>query len=222
MEEINLMNLMNYLKNKVVVISLIGMVFAIVAFIYTINFKEELYSATTTLVLTTDSSSSDSITQSDLEINSKLLSTYTEIIKSKKVLNRVIDELDLVYDYEELVEMINVSNKTNTDIINISIESPIANETGLIVNEIAEVFIDEIVLIYNIENTSIIDFGEVSDEPCNINIPLQTLIGFCIGLLISFGMYLSFYYFDKSVRSIEEIESILEYPVLSLVHRKRR
>ena len=57
----------------------------------------------------------------DLQMNKNLVDTYSEIIKSRKVLNPVIKNLKLKYSYGELKEKVSVSPVTNTEIIRVSV-----------------------------------------------------------------------------------------------------
>ena len=57
---------------------------------YTFNLKEPMYKSNTTIVLTAEKNNSGAITQNELTLNKSLVSTYSEIIKSKK---------ELIYPY---------------------------------------------------------------------------------------------------------------------------
>ena len=52
-----------------------------------------MYSSYTTVVLAQQANSNSAITQSDITVNQKLVSTYSEIVKSKLVLQQTIDQL---------------------------------------------------------------------------------------------------------------------------------
>ena len=106
MEELDLKELFNLFLEKKVQIILIVLIFMIVGFIYTLGFVTPMYQSSTTLVLvkgdetavTTDPTTgqvTDSITSTDLTLNSKLVATYSELIKSKSVLRQVISNLNI-------------------------------------------------------------------------------------------------------------------------------
>ena len=81
------------------------------------------YSSSSTILLISSSSNESSLTYNDVSLNKNLVSTYSEIIKSKRVLNQVIENLDLDYNYSSLYSMVSVSSVANTELIKITVES---------------------------------------------------------------------------------------------------
>ena len=179
MEELDLRELFNIFWNKRIQIIIITLVFAILGGIYTFIFTTPKYKSSTTLVLATLSDTnlgktqkngSEAITQTDLTLNSNLVSTYSELIKSKSVLREVIDNLDIKdLDEEELKKDVKVSAVSDTELIEISISNKNASYSSKIANEIAKVFTNKVGDIYNINNVHIVDKAEKADEPYNIN-----------------------------------------------------
>ena len=110
MEELDLKQLFKIFWNKRLHIISIVFIFLIIGSIYTFAFVKPKYQSYTTLVLTQSdlvsvdgvNSSTQGITQSDLSLNKKLVSTYSELVKTKNVLREVIKELKLNIDEEEL------------------------------------------------------------------------------------------------------------------------
>ncbi len=90
MEDIDLKRtIYDFFWNKKIQIILFIILFAIIGGIYTIGFIKPMYTASTTLVLATSSGentqdATNSITTTDVTLNSKLVSTYSELVKSKK------------------------------------------------------------------------------------------------------------------------------------------
>ena len=94
MEELDLKELLNLFWSKIFQILLIVIITTGIGVIYTFGFTTPKYSASTTLVLTgaetTSDAASNSITATDVTLNSKLVSTYRELVRSKKILRQVI------------------------------------------------------------------------------------------------------------------------------------
>ena len=61
------------------------------------------------------------ISFSDLQLSAALTDDYANIIKSRTVLKRVIRQLELDLDYEQLRELIEVNNPESTHIIEIMV-----------------------------------------------------------------------------------------------------
>ena len=225
MEEINLKDLWEYFISKIYIAIIVLMVAILTSNIYILFIQTPLYKSTATLVLTrAESSDSASITQNDINLNQKLVGTYSEIIKSRRVLNKVIKNLKLDTTWDKLQKKIAVSNKADTELISITVTNPDSKLAPDIANEIADVFSDDIVTIYNIQNISIIDYAIESERPFNINYTKQTAIAFIAGLVISCAIIFVMFYFDTTIKSSEEIEEKLGVTVLGSVpiHGKKK
>ena len=95
MEEINIREFLEYLKKYIILIASIVIISIIGTCIYNTNIKVPLYTTYTTIVLTQSSETqvnNSTITQNDILLNQKLVATYSQIIKSKLVLDQVISE----------------------------------------------------------------------------------------------------------------------------------
>lgn len=221
MEEINLKDLFGYFLKKVPIILLVTSLFLAVGIIYTLVIKTPLYKGDTTLILVKQENGYDaptsSQTQSDILLNQKLVTTYSELIKSRKVLNQVIGILKLDSTSSELSKKISVSSVKDTEIIKISVSDENAKDASKIANTIAEVFKYEVMDIYNLQNVTIIDKAEVQDSPYNIEVMKSAVIFFALGFMLSVGVIFVIYYFDTSIKSSEEIENRLGVPVIGNV-----
>lgn len=219
MEELNLKDLFEYYVGKIWYIILIIIISGSLSVIYSTFFKKPMYRSYTTLVLagTGTDSSTDGITQSEVTLNQKLVSTYREIMKSRNVINQVIHNLNLNNTYEYIANNIMVTTEKDTELIKISVSNPDAITAKNIADEIASVFSKEIVKIYNIRNVALIDAGEVAQKPYNINLVKETIIAVLVGFVIGCALIFVLYYFDTTVKSAEEIENKLHLPILGSV-----
>lgn len=220
MEEINLKDLLTYFMKKIPIILLISIIVMTLGMCYTLFFKTPLYHGNVTLILVkkdSDYNSTTTITQNDIVLNQKLVATYTEIIKSRRVLKQVINDLDLEYNASELSNKVSVSSISDTEIIKISVSDEDSKQAVKIANTIAEVFKEEVVEIYSLENVSIIDKAEVQDSPYNIQVARSAILFLALGLGASVMVLFVIYYFDTSIKSAEEIERRLGVPVIGNV-----
>lgn len=216
-EEINLRDFFEYFQKKFLVILLITLVIIAGGLIYSLYFKVPQYKATATIVLASDNTSSSTITQSDITINKNLVSTYAEIVKSKSVLNQVISDLHLGYEYSDLAKKISVSAVSDTQIISITMTDTNANNSYIIANDVAKVFKTKVEEIYNIENVSILDYAEEPSQPANINIIKDTVIYVCAGVLVSLIYLFISIYFDRNVKSVSDVEKSTELPIMGSI-----
>lgn len=231
MEEINIKELFEFFVSKIRIIILITLIVVLGGAVYSLFFQKAKYEATTTLVLTgtaeatntnanqTVEGETTAITQNDLNLNSKLVATYREIIKSKSVVKDVINTLNLDYTVNDLKKKINVSTVSDTEMISITVRTTVATETARIATELANKFSEQIKEIYNIENISIIDKAEIPTAPVNLNIVKQIIIYTLIGFVLSLAIVFAMFYFDTTLKDASQIEK-LGFTVLTSIPQK--
>ena len=219
MEEVDLKELFIYFSKKFSIIVAITILFLLTGFVYTMFIKTPMYKGDTTLILVNRDleNTNQTITQSDIVLNQKLVSTYTQIVKSKKVLKQVIDSLNLNYSYGELCNKVAVSNINDTEIIKISVSDENAEKAANIANAIATVFKEEVSEIYHLENVTIIDKAEIAKKPYNIKLMKTMGISFVGGIAVSIMLLFILFYFDTSIKSSEEVEKKLGVVVIGTV-----
>ena len=224
MEEIDLKEIFLMFWKKKVQIILLILIFMVIGIIYSVGFVTPMYSSSTTLVLAgTESSSStnttgaDSITTSDITINSKLVATYSELVKSKNVLRQVISNLGINVDEANLRQNVSVSSVKDTEIIEITVSNENAGYSAKIANEIAKVFTEKVGEIYNINNVHVVDEAEVSSSPSNVNHAKDIVIFAFIGAVIAIMYVLIANMLDTTVKTQEDIESSIKLPVLASI-----
>lgn len=218
MEEINLKELYSYFKSKILWIVIIIVTTLIVGNVYTILKRVPMYQSNTTIVLVGESK--DGYNQSDSQLNQNLIGTYSEIIKSRKVLSQVIKNLDLKMNVTELSKNIVTTSVEDTEIIKITVSNEKAKIAKKITDEVAKVFSEEIQDIYNLENVAIIDKAELSKNPYNINYVKDNVIYLIVGFVLSFGIVFIMYYFDTSIKSSEVVEEKLGLTVIGVVPKE--
>lgn len=218
MEEINVTELLKYYLSKIAIVIVFVIIGILGSWYYTANMQVPMYKSETSLVLTR-SNESVSITQTDINLNKNLVSTYREIIRSRRILSKVIENLDLDYSEAELKRMIGVASANDTELIVISVKNEDATLAKLIANEIAKVFKEEITKIYNIENISIVDKAVKAKEPYNISLVKQYLVGFALGFILGSGLIVMMFYFDDTIKSQEDIENKVGLSVLTSVEK---
>ena len=218
MEEIDLKELFEFMKSKIFTLIIITVAVCLVGSIYGLFIQKPMYSSYTTVILGSNESSGNStITQNDLTLAKNLVDTYAQIVKSRRVLDQVIDELKLDIDYEELSEKVTVTALNNTEIIKISVSDRDAIKAKNIANVTANYFTAEVVKLYNMKNVNILDKAIQSDKPYNINVAKQLIIYFMIGLVLGLGILFTIFYFDRTIKSVEQVEQKIKLPILGSV-----
>ena len=219
MEELDLKELLMLFWNKKVKIILIIAIFMALGIIYTIGFVTPEYTSSTSLLLanSSDTSKANTITTADITLNSKLVSTYSELIRSKKILSPVIENLGINISYDKLKNNVTVSSVKDTELIKISVTNESATVSAKIANEIAKVFGEKIVEIYNISNVYLLDRAEANAVPSNINHMKDVVIFAFIGLVIAAVYVLIANMLDNTIKTEQDVEATTELLVLSSI-----
>ena len=212
MEEIDLKELFDFIKGKLGTLSIITISVCLLGCIYGLFIQKPMYKSYTTVILGGSESATSAITQNDININRNLVDTYAEIVKSRRVLDQVINELKLDTTYEELHDKITVTALNNTEIIKITVNDADAKKAMNIANVTASYFTDEIVDLYNMNNVNVLDKAFQSDTPYNINVMKQM-----IGFVLAAGILFVIFYFDRTIKSVEQVEQKIKLPILGSV-----
>lgn len=221
METIDLKELFEYYKSKFGIVILFVALVGILGCLYGLFIQKPMYKSSTSIVLISEAKDNSQLTYNDVSVNQNLVSTYSEIVKSKRVLGQVINNLNLNYTYGALSDNIEVSSVTGTQIIKITVTDENSKTAMKVANEIGKVFAKEIPELYNISNVNILDTAEVAPSAYNVNITKQSAIFLLAGLVLGLGVVFVMYYFDRSVKNASQIEDKLKLPVLATVREYR-
>ena len=219
MEELDLKELLMLFWNKKIKIILIIAIFVAIGVIYTIGFVTPVYTSSTKLVLATSNnnttqSTTNTITTTDITLNSKLVSTYSELVKSKNVIRQVISNLKMNIEEEELRKNVTVTSVKDTELIEITVTNKNATDAAKIANEIAKVFTVKVSEIYNINNVHVVDEAETSNSPSNINHLKDIVVFAFMGAVVSVMYVLFANMLDTTIKTAEEVEKEFKIPVL--------
>ncbi len=222
MEELDLKELLEMFWEKKLQIILITAIFITIGVVYSLGFVVPKYQSTTTLLLATNSSSDStgttSITTTDITVNSKLVSTYSDLVRSDKVIRQVISNLAIDEDEEEIRNNVSVTAKADTEIIEIKVKNENPVLAAKITNEIAKVFIDSIIKeYYGMENVYVVDEAEIETEPYNVNHIKDVAIFAFVGIVIASMYVLIINMLDTTIKSSEDIEKITGFTVLASI-----
>ena len=82
---------------------------------------------------------------------------------------------------------------------------------------LSEVFKEEVMEIYNLKNVKVLDSASTPTGADNVNFVKDEIIYFGLGMIASFMLVFIMFYFDKNIRSVEQVESRLGLPILGTI-----
>lgn len=213
--EIDLVELFHVLMSRLWVILLSGIVAAVTAGLVSSFLITPVYTSKTQLYILSKTTSITSL--ADIQLGSQLTQDYMVLVKSRPVLTMVNDNLGLDMEYEQLVDMISITNPANTRILEITVKYPDAYMAKKIVDEIAYVSKHQIAKIMDSEEPTIVEEGVVAETPSSPNIIKNIIIGGFIGIFLAAGIIIVLHLMDDTIKDSEDIEKYLGISTLGLI-----
>lgn len=212
---IDLSKLIKIFKKNLKWLIILPLIFLIVGMILTFLFVQPKYAASTQVLVNQKEKNSDMMAQ-QVQSNIQLVKTYSEIIKSPRILDKVSKKLGGKYSEKELSSMLTVTNQTESQIMNITVTSKNKKDAPKVANKIAKVFSDDASDIMNIDNVSILskanEAKKVEPKPL-----MNGVISVFSGLLVALFIIFIKEVFDRRIKTEEEVEELLRLPVLGSI-----
>ncbi len=213
--EIDLMDLLHIIKSKLWIILLTAILFVVASGLVSNFYITPMYQSAAKLYILTKSTSITSL--ADIQLGTQLTQDYLVLIKSRPVVNKVIEQLGLDLTYEELVNIITITNPTNTRILEIKAEYPNALLAKEIVDEFAEVSRTQIAKIMATEEPTVVEEGYISPYPFSPNLKKNVLIAGVAGVLLTTGIIVILHLMDDTIKNSDDIEKYLAITTLGII-----
>lgn len=219
MEELDLREIFYVLWKRMWIIVLTSILAVLVSGIVSIFFLDDIYSSSTTLIVSkqTGSTNSNEMNLSDVNLARNLVGTYSVILKSNRVLERVISDLDLDMRISNLKSNIDVRSEGNTEIIRISVEDTIPERAMDIANTLSVVFKDEVKTLLNMDNVQVIDTARTSYSPIRPNVKKNVALALVVGLMVGIVIVFVIEFLDNTIKTSEDIQKYLGLPVIGMI-----
>lgn len=157
------------------------------------------------------------ISSTDLSTAQKLVSTYTIMIKSDTVLEKVAEASGLDITASQIRSAMSAEQVNSTEVFVVKITHPVPAIAAQLANAVAEVAPGEIENFVVGSSTRIIDYAKVPTYPTspnrNRNMMLGSLMGFALSML-----YITLrFMLDVRIKSEEDLNLLFELPVLAQI-----
>ncbi|MED3955201.1 Wzz/FepE/Etk N-terminal domain-containing protein [Priestia aryabhattai] len=218
-ESISLKELFQTLKKRLWLIALITIIAAIISAVISFFIITPIYESKTQILVNQTKSDQQLYTGNEVQTNIQLINTYNVIIKSPAILDKVKEELNLDRSVDALNSQITVSSATNSQVVEIIVQDPSSQVATQIANKTAEVFQTQVSKIMKVDNVSILSKAEVKDNvsPVKPQPLFNIVIGIVVGLIVGVGLAFLLEYLDNTIKTEQDIESILELPVIGAI-----
>lgn len=175
------------------------------------------YESTTRIVILSKQNESTNLTYSDVQLGTQLTKDYSELIKSRYVIEQVLDTFMLDMEYEAFIGKVAVVTPSDTRIIDITMTDPDPLRAKEMVDEIRTVAAVRIKEVMDIEAVNVVDEGNLPENPSNPSIPKWTVIGALLGAFVAAAIILIRYLLDDTIKTSEDVERYLNLSTLALI-----
>ncbi|MBC1796869.1 capsule biosynthesis protein [Listeria booriae] len=221
---IQLESIMLFLKKFSVLIIGCSILGGTLSYCYSAFFINPVYQLSTDFLVNQKLSKNDIEGRLDVQSNQQLVNTYSVVLRSNKILDKVIENLDLSMSSMQLKNKLKVENENNSQVITLSILSESPQIGVKIVNEIANVFQKDISGIMGVQNVSILSKANFIDgnTPVTPKVKTNTMLGciagMAIGVILS-GLILKL---NEKIKSVQDINKLTEIPVIATIPLERK
>jgi capsular polysaccharide biosynthesis protein len=218
-ETISLKELFQTLKKRLWLIALITIIAAIISAVISFFVITPIYESKTQILVNQTKSDQQLYTGNEVQTNIQLINTYNVIIKSPAILDKVKSELHLDRTLEELNDQVTVTSAKDSQVVEISVQDESPYVAAQIANKTAEVFQSQISKIMKVDNVSILSKAEVKADvfPVKPQPLLNIAIAIVVGLMVGVGLAFLLEYLDNTIKTEQDIETILELPVIGAI-----
>lgn len=222
-QEIDLIELSKKIFKHLPMIIIFSIIIGAASFLLSKFVITPKYDSNTTMIVSNSNQNNDpnnpqtNVELGQIQANKALISTYSEIVKSKGIADRVINNLGLDMDYEEFSSKVSIEPVKDTQIISVKVVDTIPERAMDIANETANIFKSSIGEIMNVDNVQILDGAILPEEASSPNIKKNTAIGVILGLVLGVAVVLFKEIADSSVKSSEEVTEYFDIPVIGIV-----
>lgn len=221
--EIDLLKLAGVLWKKVLVILLVALLAASIAFGYSFLFVTPKYQATVSLFVNNSSfsvgASNFTISSAELTTSNRLVTTYIFVLRSRTTLEDVIAKAGLRYNAGSLSKMITATPVADTAAFNVTVTSASPTEAELIANTIATVLPERISEIVDGSSVRVVDYAIVPSSRSSPSFTTNTLIGLLIGAVLAIGIITLKFLIDERndvvIHSADELRAM--YPDITVL-----
>lgn len=199
-------------------IILVTLACGIAGFCYSRFVLPEQFESTTSIYILNKSSQDNSYyNTTELQAGTYLTKDYAELIVSRSVLDQVVTDLQLPYDYTDLKRKVDVDTPDDTRIVSITVTDTDPREAQTIANEIR---VDAAELIQEVMGVEAVNVIDEADLPTKKSAPSNTKNGAlaaALGLFLSAGFLTIRCITDDTIKTSEDIEKYLGLSTLAII-----
>lgn len=214
--EIDLMEIFGLMLHRLWLIILCAVAVGAAAYAVSRYVLTEEYQSTTRIYVL-NRQNDDTLTYSDVQLGTQLTKDFTQIIKSRYVLEQVIEVCGLQDTSGSLASRVSVDTQSDTRIIAITVTDKDPAMAQYIADELREAAAERIMNVMDIQAVNVVDEANLPLSPSAPNVGRWTAIGFLLGAFLCMAVVLIQFLLDDTIKTSDDIEKYLGLSTLGMI-----
>lgn len=217
--EISFKDILNIIKKNALIITIVSLVFVMVAFVFTSCFVEKEYTSKVKLYVETnaDSSQGNYNALNSMNYAKNVVPTYIEMLETTKFYSQVAEELNEQYTPSQLSRKITFKPIEDTEVFEAVVVDESPTQAKAIADAVAQTAPDTLANFNDNANLKVVDDATLPKAPSSPNVTKNILLAFAAGLIISLIFAFARELFDTKIKYNTDMTEILGIPVLAAV-----
>lgn len=216
---IDLRKIFYQIMQNIVTIGLVTVSCAIIGYLVSAFLIKPTYNASAQMLVNNrrDESSSSAISQSDINASSSLVNTYSIILKSHDVLERVIQDCNLSYSAESLSKKVSVSSVDSTQVMRITVTNGNPQEALDICSALVRLAPDAIIKTMDAGSVTTVSSPYTTGKPVSPSKKRYTALAGIVGLFACLAVIVIRELTNDKFKTTEDIRAVLDLNVLGVI-----
>lgn len=211
-----LLELLTLLRKHLKLVIMLPIVCMVAMGLASVLMMNDTYTATTDMYVlaSSEGSNSSSALSSDLSASQMLTNDVATLLQSGRVMTDAADQLGLpnLRGYD-----ITVTSESTTRVITLQVTSSDAQGSANVANALADCVSNVAQEVMNVESVNVIDEAPTPEAPSGPNRMLYVAVAAMAGLFAAVAIVVLMDVIDTRVRSAEDVEELLELPVIGRI-----
>lgn len=214
--EIDLVELFYVFLNRIWLLVICMAIGGAAAFAWTACFIKPVYK-TSAEIYVVSASNNSVVNLADLQLGSAVKTDYMELMISRPVLEKVIESLNVNKTVNEIRNMVSITNKADTRILQIAATSTDPQLATDVANELATQSILLLPEIMENEPPNLVSTALFPTAPAGPSIVKNTLLGAILGLVLCGAVLVVIFLSDRSFKGADDMQKYFGMMPLAVV-----
>lgn len=214
--EIDLVELFYVFLNRIWLLVICMAIGGAAAFVWTACFIKPVYK-TSAEIYVVSASNNSVVNLADLQLGSAVKSDYMELMLSRPVLEKVIESLNVNKTVNEIRNMVSITNKADTRILQIAATSTDPQLATDVANELATQSILLLPEIMENEPPNLVSTALFPTAPAGPSIVKNTLLGAILGFVLCGAVLVVIFLSDRSFKGADDMQKYFGMMPLAVV-----